>query len=63
MSIHLNEEQTEFLHTTIEHARSLLDATHNYDSDEYHQLGVALKVLNGQEVDEARDDYEEEHNG
>ncbi|AFL47597.1 hypothetical protein ZZ1p0032 [Acinetobacter phage ZZ1] len=63
MSIHLNEEQLEFLHVTIEHARSLLDAVHAYDSEEYANLGVCLNVLQGQEVSDAREAYEEEYNG
>lgn len=59
MSITLTEEQTEFLHNTIEAARSLLDNVHCYETEEFDQLGIALHVVNGHDLEAAESLYKD----
>lgn len=54
MSLHLDEEQLDFVSTVIENTRDLLDNVHCYDTEEFRDLKIAALVLNGFSVEEAR---------
>ncbi|CAL1777054.1 hypothetical protein BRC2024_PQPTKSFJ_CDS_0007 [Tegunavirus sp. BRC001] len=61
MSLTLTQEQVDFLAISIGNARSLMDAVHAYDSEEYHALGVANNILDGFSVQEAKEVYKEQY--
>lgn len=59
MSIQLTEDQIEYLHNTISSARSLLDAVHCYETEEFDSLGISLHILDGHSVEEAESLYKD----
>lgn len=60
MSHVLSEDQIDYLSRTIESTRSLLDAVHCYECDEFDDLGVCLHILNGHTLEEAEKLYKDD---
>lgn len=59
MALHLNDEAESFIYSAIESARSLLDNVHCYETEEFEDLTIALRLMEGYGLEEAREDSEE----
>ncbi len=59
MLIAIDTKDVEFISTTIETTRSLLDAVHCYDYEEFYNLKKCLRILNGETLEEIEANPEE----
>lgn len=48
-----SHEEIEYLISTVQEARSLLDSVHCYDTKEFTKLAVANDILNGLSLEDA----------